>query len=297
MAMIHVSRSGATLGVFEEEKVREGLRTGEFIGTDLGWMEGMPTWRPLSDLDSFRNPPPPPPPPQSSTAPEAAQPLATTTTPAAATAPLRTGLPWENREGRSFFNALFDTISLIFTKPAEAFSIMRREGGFGDPLIYALILGCAGGLVSIGFNTGIQSLGLMSERNNALGALFGMGFGIIAMIFLLPIVIIIGMFIGAAITHLCLMLVGGAKQPYETTFRVLCYGGGTGNLLQMIPFCGGFAALIANLIFSCIGLARAHETDTWRALVAILLPMILCCGAIVFLVFAFIGAIAGTNWH
>ena len=51
--MIHVSRSGATLGIFEEEKVREGLRTGQFIGTDLGWMEGMPTWRPLSELESF----------------------------------------------------------------------------------------------------------------------------------------------------------------------------------------------------------------------------------------------------
>ena len=58
MAMIHISRSGATLGIFEEEKVREGLRTGQFIGTDLGWMEGMPTWRPLSELESFRAPVP-----------------------------------------------------------------------------------------------------------------------------------------------------------------------------------------------------------------------------------------------
>ncbi len=54
MATIHVSRSGATLGIFEEEKIREGLRTGEFIGTDLGWMEGMASWRPLSELDDFR---------------------------------------------------------------------------------------------------------------------------------------------------------------------------------------------------------------------------------------------------
>ena len=63
MAMIHVSRSGQTLGVFEEDRVREGLRTGEFIGTDLGWTEGMPTWRPLSELESFRTPAAAPPPP------------------------------------------------------------------------------------------------------------------------------------------------------------------------------------------------------------------------------------------
>jgi hypothetical protein len=60
MAMIHVSRSGATIGVFDEERVREGLRTGEFIGTDLGWTEGMATWQPLSELESFRTPAAPP---------------------------------------------------------------------------------------------------------------------------------------------------------------------------------------------------------------------------------------------
>src|SRR4051812_6149660 len=98
MAMIHVSRSGQTLGVFEEEKVREGLRTGEFIGTDLGWTEGMPNWRPLSELESFRTPPPPPP----EAPPIAAQPLVTAAMPATEPATARTGLPWENREGRSF---------------------------------------------------------------------------------------------------------------------------------------------------------------------------------------------------
>lgn len=56
MAMIHVNRSGNTLGIYDEERVREGLRTGEFIGTDLGWMEGMAAWRPLSELESFRTP-------------------------------------------------------------------------------------------------------------------------------------------------------------------------------------------------------------------------------------------------
>jgi hypothetical protein len=53
MAMIHVNRSGQNLGIFDETRVREGLATGEFIGTDLGWQEGMPAWRPLSELESF----------------------------------------------------------------------------------------------------------------------------------------------------------------------------------------------------------------------------------------------------
>lgn len=55
--MIHINRSGSSLGIFDEGRVREGLKTGEFIGTDLGWKEGMTAWRPLAELDSFLSTP------------------------------------------------------------------------------------------------------------------------------------------------------------------------------------------------------------------------------------------------
>lgn len=290
--MIHVSRSGQTLGVFEEEKVRAGLTTGEFIGTDLGWMEGMPNWRPLAELESFRTVPPP----QAAVPPVAAQPLVTAAAPAAEAVPARSGLPWENREGRSLIEALTDTVSLVFTKPDKAFSIMRREGGFGDPLLYMLILGTVAGAISVGFSFGLQSLGIFSSRNNGLAALAGLGFGFIGMLIFIPFAIVIGSFIAAAITHVCLMIVGGAKQGFETTYRVICFGSGTGSLLQMVPFCGGFAGAIASLVFNCIGLAKAHETDTWRAVVAILLPMFICCGGAAVLFMVLIGAAASGNW-
>ena len=53
------------------------------------------------------------------------------------------------------------------------------------------------------------------------------------------------------------MIVGGAKQSFETTFRVLCYAGGSANALQPVPVCGGALAAVASLILNCIGLARA----------------------------------------
>jgi hypothetical protein len=92
------------------------------------------------------------------------------------------------------------------------------------------------------------------------------------------------------------MIVGGAKQSFETTLRVLCYAGGSANALQLVPICGGFLAGLAGLVLNCIGLARAHETDTWRAVVAILLPLVVCCGGLIFLA-VLIGSLAGTNWH
>ncbi len=50
MAMIHVNRGATSLGVFSEEEVREGLRTGRFAPTDIGWREGMANWQPLSQF-------------------------------------------------------------------------------------------------------------------------------------------------------------------------------------------------------------------------------------------------------
>ena len=296
MAMIHISRSGTTLGIFEEEKVREGLRTGEFIGTDLGWMEGMPAWRPLSELDAFQTPPPQVSESQTAAGPSDASMAAigSGAVPAAA----RSGLPWENREGRGFLNPLFETLAMIFTRPVEAFTIMKRNDGLADPLLYALICGTAGSVISLGFSLLMQSFGLVSNRNNAFSAIFGLGFGVLLVIILMPVLVIVGTFIWAGIAHVCLMLTGGANQSFETTLRVVSYAGGSANVLQIIPLCGGLCAFVASLVLNCVGLARAHETDAWRAVVAVLLPMVLCCGGGALLFFILIGSMAaGASWH
>src|SRR5207247_9910303 len=60
----------------------------------------------------------------------------------------RSGLPWDHRQERGFFNAFVETLVMVLTKPGEAFTVMKREGGLGEPLIYALIGGCAGAVVS-----------------------------------------------------------------------------------------------------------------------------------------------------
>jgi hypothetical protein len=275
MAMIHINRSGATLGAFPEEEVREGLRTGRFIGTDLAWREGMPTWRPLSEFPEFGAVPPTEPPP------EGAVPAAAVSPPAgvpAVTIPARQGLPWENRQGRGLLNAFIETLQMVLSRPAEAFSIMRTEGGIADPLLYALIGAGAGALVSFLFSFGLRSVGIFGEQRSGLSALPWLGVGSAAFIILIPVFIVIGLFIGTAVVHVCLMIVGGARQPFETTFRVLAFTQGSTGPLQMIPICGGLIAGIWALIANCIGLARAHEIETGRAVLAILLPLIVCCG-------------------
>jgi hypothetical protein len=104
---------------------------------------------------------------------------------------------------------------------------------------------------------------------------------------LAPLFVVIGTFIGSAILHVCLMIVGGAKQSFETTFRVICFVEGSVSPLLVIPFCGGLIAGIWKIVLYCIGLARAHETDTGRAVIAVLLPLIICCGAVLLIAMMF----------
>src|SRR6476646_3704668 len=274
MATFHINRSGTSLGTFSEEDVRTGLRSGRFLATDLGWRDGMATWQPLAQIPEFAQDIP------AAGAAVPPQPQATSfgSIPPLTAAGARSGLPWDDRQQKGFFTAFIETLQMVLTRPAEAFTVMKREGGFGEPLIYGVVGGSVGAIVAFLFSLLLHSFGVFAGQRNALGVMAGMGIGSIGFIVLIPLGIVIVLFIGAGIVHLCLMIVGGANQPFETTFRVLAFTQGSTGVLQLIPVCGGFIAAVWGIVVNCIGLARAHETDTGRAVLAIFLPLVLCCG-------------------
>jgi hypothetical protein len=105
------------------------------------------------------------------------------------------------------------------------------------------------------------------------------------------VLVAIGAFIASGILHLCLMIVGAAKQSFETTFRVVCFGGGSADPILIIPICGGLIGGIWKIVLYCIGLARGHETDTGRAVLAVVLPLIICCGGAIALMMVGFGAL------
>jgi hypothetical protein len=276
MAMIHVNRGATSLGAFPEEQVHEGIRAGRFLASDLGWREGMSSWQPLSQFTEFAGdigaaPAASAPPPQAPAAPAMIAPSAGSTTAA------RSGLPWDERHTKGLFSAFIETLQMVLTRPSEAFTAMRREGGLGEPLLYAIIGGSFGLVFYFVYQLAFQSLGMFANRPNPLAHLVGASVGGVIAIVFVPVLVVIGVFINAAILHVCLMIVGGAKQPFETTFRVICFASGSVFPLMVVPLCGGLVAGIWDLVLRCIGLARAHETDTGRAVLAVLLPVVVCC--------------------
>ena len=290
MATFHINRSGTSLGTFSEEDVRAGLQSGRFLGTDLGWRDGMANWQPLAQISEFAQAIPAA---GAAVPPQAGSPGSI---PAVTAAGARSGLPWDERQQKGFFTAFIETLQLVLTRPAEAFTVMKRDGGFGEPLIYAVVGGSVGAIVAFLFSLLFHSFGMFTDHRNPLGAMAGMGIGSIGFIILIPLFIVIGLFIGAAIIHLCLTLVGGANQPFETTFRVLAFSQGSTGVLQLIPVCGGVIACVWGIVVNCIGLARAHETDTGRAVLAVFLPLVVCCG-LGFVLLFMVGGLAGLGHH
>lgn len=278
MAMIHISRNREQLGQFPEGEVTEGLRTGRFLPTDLAWKEGMASWTPLAQFPGLGGQPADAPsgdvghsapPPGGGIAPEPA---------------------WERRGEGGSISALVESVRQILGSPGQTFAAMPIRGGLGAPLAFTVSLGWFSGTVALLYQLAISLVNpaALGEEMAGLSAMWMiLMVGIFAL--LLPVFITIMIFISTAVTHLCLMIVGGAKEPFEATFRVGCYANGATSVLQLIPLCGSIFYSIWYLVALIIGLQRAHGIELARAIVAVLLPLIVCCGCVIvfyFVVFA-----------
>jgi hypothetical protein len=87
--------------------------------------------------------------------------------------------------------------------------------------------------------------------------------------------------------------VGGAKQGFETTFRVVSFAQGAitpiGILLGCIPYIGALIHAAWITVVTIIGISKAHEIPTGKAVAAVLIPVGLCTGLIIaFIAFAVI---------
>jgi len=206
----------------------------------------------------------------------------------------RTGPPWE--QPGPAVQRFIDTMKGVLLDPATTYARMRREGGLGPPLTYALI----GVVVLVLAQALWQGLlgGLMPYGMG--GAEYGGG--LLGTLVFLPLFATLGLFVGSGLYHLVLMLLGGQKYPYETTFRTVAYAMGSTYPISIVPICGGVIAMVWGLIVTIIGLAQMHETTTGKAAGAVLIPALVCCliafliGGAAIMAALGIAAAMGSDW-
>jgi phage FluMu protein Com len=193
----------------------------------------------------------------------------------------RSGLPWENEP--QTIGCFFRTMGLVLGSPTRAFSIMRQNGGMGGPMLFnfysigivmALLLAIVVPFLIV-LDFWQRNIGWIASE--MAGFAVGCVFGVIIYAVVIPLICAAGI-------HVALLMVRGAKQGFETTFRVVCFGTYSlllpGMVINLIPFGIGFLSVIIwTIVLLIYGISRAHETSGGRAAVSVLLPTVLCCGS------------------
>ena len=173
---------------------------------------------------------------------------------------------------------------MAFSDPMRLFSSVGDKD-IGMPLLYGVIVGTVSGVASILWNMVISSMAVLGGgmRPGELAITSSM---YVMFMFVMPIFVVVGLFISAAIFHLMLMILGDAERGFAVTFRAVAYGS-TPGLLGVVPICGSLVGGAWSLVLVVLGGKVGHGTEWWKAILAYFLPLIVCCCLATWLAFMF----------
>jgi hypothetical protein len=175
--------------------------------------------------------------------------------------------PWEDPE-LSGWVGFYRTLHELLLAPGEFFDNLG-EGGWAEPLAFALIVSSAGLLVALfwqflvlaGGATG-DSLGLAASLDVGPGALVGL-------MAAAPLLVLADLGVGGLCWWGSVALIG-ADGDFRRAWRIFCYAHG-GLALAIIPFLGLGLAGFWILALMYIGAKKVYEVSALRSLGALAL--------------------------
>ena len=139
---IWINRAGQNLGTFTLEEVQRGLNQGQYVPTDLGWQEGMESWKPLAEFAGLQMPAQQgrasPLTPVSPSSPDVPPPLSEATL--ATVEDVEDGPAWERRKELGLVKALTQTWKEVLFNPNVSFARMKTSGGYAAPFLFNLTM-------------------------------------------------------------------------------------------------------------------------------------------------------------
>ncbi len=268
MFRIHIARNRQPLGQFTPEEVAEGLKSGRFLPTDLAWREPMDAWKPLGEFDNL---------------PEVADPApeeVSTPSVAAAILPDTPEPAWERAATLGFWKALIETFRQIFAAPVQTFRASANTPGFKRPLIFFTLIATLAIWVAFLYRVAIGQVNPEALASTIPKGMSQSDFlwSQASVLPLVPLVVMIGTAISAAVFHGLLSVIGGTTKSFEATFRAFCYAGGAASIVQLIPVCGGLLCFFLFSILMVIALRETHQISSAKATIGVAIPMLFCCG-------------------
>jgi hypothetical protein len=179
--------------------------------------------------------------------------------------------PWENRSERGTWKGIYETFKGTLFSPDHLFRTMAFQGGMGEPFAFGLLFGTAGAIFSAFWQFLLMSGVLRSIGHQFFGET-GLGLLFLGLMIISPVFVILNMFLTSAVLHACLLIVGGGRNGFEATFRVVAYSQAT-QIIGVIPLAGGVISWLWKLVVGIIGLREIHDTSYGRVILALLLPL------------------------
>ena len=144
----------------------------------------------------------------------------------------------------------------IITDPTGFYRAMPREGGYSEPIIFALVMGAVSGAV-------FAVLSIVG--------LTGMGISGLAAIIWMPIAMFIGSFIGGAIMFVIWKLMGSPRD-FQAAYRCVAYSYGVMPVLtivSIVPYVGTVVRIVWGLWLMLIASVEVHERARQTALIVL----------------------------
>lgn len=153
-------------------------------------------------------------------------------------------------------STISESMMKVITDPVGFYQSMPRSGGYVEPLVFAVVMGVIGGLIQ------------------AVLSIFGIGFTgtiLVALtsILLVPIIIAIFGFVGAAILFVIWRLLG-SREPFETAYRCGAYATAitpVTTVLGIIPYIGPILGVVWMTYLMIIASIQVHQVKPKTALI------------------------------
>jgi len=164
-----------------------------------------------------------------------------------------------------------EKLQALIVRPADFFAGLREQGA-GDWSFF-LRVAWPSAVLTTAFRV---LLAAHSGRLSAGGMLL-VG-GIVAL--LAPLILALTVAVETTLAHLTLLALGGHRAGFAGSMRVVLYALSIYYLVGWIPLCGAFVGLPWSITLLIIGLHDMHRTTYPKAVAAGLMPILLCCCAL-----------------
>lgn len=187
------------------------------------------------------------------------------------------GPPWEKKHELGFFVAFIETIKAFLFSPAKTFSVIRRNAGIGDALVYTVAIQVFTFLWTFALNG--ADPGMLLPQNPELIDMLDLpeNFSRI-MILIYPLSVILLQFIAAYAFHISMRWRNIQIYDFPLIFRIFAYSSGTAALLLILPLIGGLASVILTIYLAYVGLRTIYGVDGGSFAITALMGIIIAFG-------------------